>query len=71
MLIGAVALSLIASAANAQLSPFGGFAPFEVNGPAAGANQFNTERCGAEQRGRGGIHYNCEDQKPNAPTQGR
>ena len=68
IMVGALALALTASAADAQLSPFGGFVPYEVNGPAAGASQFNAERCEPEQRGRGGIRYNCQDQNARPAT---
>jgi hypothetical protein len=66
IMVCAFALSMVATAADAQFSPLPGFIPYEVNAPAAaaGANQMGEGPCVWESRGRGGIHSTCEDQNP-------
>jgi hypothetical protein len=66
-IVWALALSMVASTADAQFSPLPGFIPYEVNAPAAaaGANQMGEGPCVWTPRGRGGIHSTCEGQNPS------
>jgi hypothetical protein len=67
------AVSLLAGAAQAQVTPFGGPIPFLGNpyplyapgqptdsNPDSGPS--GAERCSPAYSGRGGVHYTCDDQ---------
>jgi len=69
-------ISLLAAAAQAQMSPFGGPIPFLGNpyplyapgqatesGPDASPSPSGGERCAPVYGGRGGAHYPCDDER--------
>ncbi|MGA2792905.1 MAG: hypothetical protein ABSE69_05140 [Roseiarcus sp.] len=73
LIVIASAVSMLAAAAQAQVSPFGGpipyplnpyplYAPGQTTDSGADSSPSDGERCAPVYSGRGGVRYPCGDQ---------